>query len=558
MSTTTKRTSVAATVVVFMTLALFSTPGAVAEQSVAIPVIHVEGRGHGHGVGMSQWGAFTMAQQGASAADIIAAFYPGTALAQRGGEVVVGIDRRARVRIQLPAGGEIRSARGGGQHPGFPVSVAPGGVVEIVRDQGGYRVIGGAVAPLDASSRTRYSPAQECFLVLCSPDEEPPDSSPPPTTAPDGGNGDEPTPPRPAPGPTPQPAPGADPQPAPPPPEAQPDDPVSPTPVWAVAAGGNVVRSVDRGRSYRGLFEVAGDPGSLRVRNHVDIEQYLEGMAEVPGSWPAAAVQAQAIAARTYALRAMATAGELCDTESCQVYAGTAHESAGQSAAVAATRNTVVTHGGNLASTFYSASGGGFSANVTEGFGTASDVPYLQARPYPTVRPDEWSVDVALSDVARRLGYGGRLTAVSIDEVGPSGRAVRMTLHGDAGSVGVDPQDFRRRLGLRSTLFQLATAEVQEAPAPPPTEVVPDVVGVDAGSAPEAPFAEIRRPRSGGAVSQLAIPPAPTDDGGRFPLLAATVAFVLLVSAWTALTLQTMAVPLRWSTRLSGWTNRSR
>lgn len=546
----TPRTSVLAVfavVVICVSLGLVHAPSAVAERSVTVPVIRLEGRGHGHGVGMSQWGAFTMAQQGASAADIVGSFYPGTQLAQQGGEVVVGIDRRARVRVQLPGGGEIRSARGGEQHPGFPVAIAPGGVVEIVRESGGYRVTGAGVAPLDTSNRARYSPAQECFLVLCSPDDEPPPSTErPPSTEPPTGSPPPSSPPEQSP----------DREPAPPPSEAGHDEPVSPTPVWAVPADG-VVRSVDRGRSYRGLFEMTGDRGAIRVRNHVDVEQYLKGMAEVPGNWPAAAVQAQAIAARTFALRAMAARGELCDTESCQVYAGTTHESPGQSAAVDATRHTVVTHGGTLASTFYSASGGGFSATVAEGFGTAGDVPYLPARQYPTVRPDEWSTDIALADVARRLGYRGNLHTVTIAEVGPSGRPVAMALHGDAGTVGVDPQDFRRRLGLRSTLFTIATTETAEAPPPPPAEADPGVVGVDADAEEvedaEVAISEIRRPRRDLPMGQAMV--EPVEEGSEVPMAAASLAFVLLVGAWAALTLRAMALSPALGITLAGWTN---
>ena len=448
-------------------------PQAGADPTAAVAVIRLDGRGHGHGVGMSQWGAYTMARNGASAAQIIGAFYPGTQLANQGGEVVVVIDKRDHVRLRFPGGGEVRSARSGAQHAGFPVSVPAGGTVDIVRSPEGYRVRGGSVAALDSGPAVRYSDTrQDCLLVVCSPGDDPDEPSPP----------DEGEPaPAPAPQPQPEPEPGPQPQPQPAPqPQPQPEqrqEPVSPTPVWAVPAGGSLLQSVDRNRTYRGLFEVTGPPGGVRVRNHLDIEDYLKGMAEVPGTWPAAAVQAQAIAARTYALRAMAASGELCDSESCQVYVGTAHESRGQVAAVDATRGVVVTYGGALASTFYSASGGGFAANVAEGFGSRYDVPYLPAHPYETARPDIWSVDIALTDVARRLGYRGALQAVSIDETGPSGRPLRMTLHGDAGAVGVDPQDFRRRLGLRSTLFTVRTASTEVAPPPPPATPDPGVVG---------------------------------------------------------------------------------
>ena len=478
--------ALAGTIALLSMIGVGFAPAALAESSAAVPVIRIDGRGHGHGVGMSQWGAYTMARDGASAADIIGAFYPGTQLGNLAGEVVVVIDRRDHVRVRFPGGGEIRSARSGPQHPGFPVSVAPGATVDIIREPGGYRVTGGSVAGA-GSQAVRYSASssgpQDCVLVVCSPEEEPPPSTTT-TTTPSGGGAPAPQPspsPSPAPGPSPEPAP----QPAPAPPPSN-SDPVSPSPVWAVGSGGSLVTSVDRGRTYRGILEVTGPPGGVKVRNHLDIEGYLKGMAEVPGTWPAAAVQAQAIAARTYAMRAMRAAGELCDSESCQVYAGTAHESAGQVAAVDATRGVVVTYGNALASTFYSASGGGFAANVAEGFGSDHDVPYLPAHPYKTAHPDEWSLDIALTDVAGRLGYPGTVTAVRVDEVGPSGRPLRMTLEGDAGPVDVDPQDFRRRLGLRSTLFTIRNTDAETAPPPPPPANDPGVVGDTVTSAPSA------------------------------------------------------------------------
>lgn len=449
-----------------------------------VPIVRIDGRGHGHGVGMSQWGAYTMAGQGSSATEILAAFYPGTQLAQQGSGVVVVIDQRDHARVRLPGGGEIRSARDGAQQQGFPIRIDPGGVVDIVRVPEGYRVTSGSVAALDDGDRTPFRAAgdDDC-VVLC---EEDPSPQPDPddgcvvcgtTTT---------TTPRPAPTPTTRPAPQPSPQPspttAPPATQAPPPAPVSATPVWAVPANG-LVESVDRGRTYRGVFELTGPMGGMRIRNHLDIEDYLKGMAEVPSTWPQAAVEAQAVAARTYALRAMAAAGELCDSESCQVYVGIAHEKPGQTRAVDATRGVVVTYGGRLAATFYSASGGGFAANVQEGFGADYDVPYLPAHPYPTANDKAWALDIALTDVAGRLGYPGTLTAVRVDEVGPSGRALRMTLVGDAGEVDVDPQDFRRRLGLRSTLFEVVTTTSTEAPPPPPPPDDPGVVGSETADA---------------------------------------------------------------------------
>ena len=73
----------------------------------------------------------------------------------------------------------------------------------------------------------------------------------------------------------------------------------------------------------------------------LNIEKYLRGVvaSEMPASWPSAALQSQAVAARTYAARGRADRTgsyyDLCDTTSCQVYGGLATEDSRTSAAIA-------------------------------------------------------------------------------------------------------------------------------------------------------------------------------------------------------------------------------
>lgn len=460
--------------------------------STDVPIVHIEGRGHGHGVGMSQWGAYTMARDGKSAAEIISTFYPGTALETAGGEVAVVIERSDRVAVRFPNGGEIRSARSGEQAAGFPVRVEPGGTVELVRDGAGHHVVGGSVAPLSAHGGAAPYQADNCALaVLCPKPKPEPDPPTTTTTRPPGGDGD-----------------GGGGSPDSGSPGSSPSDrtPTSASALWAIADGGGTVHSVSRDRTYRGIFSFGGPPGGATLRNHVDVEAYLKGMGEVPSTWPRAAVEAQAIAARTFALRAMANGGQICDSASCQVYGGTAYEKPGQSAAVDATKGTVVTYGGAFAATFYSASGGGHSATPAEGFGGGSDIPYLPAKPYPTANPKEWSVDLALADVAGRLGYPGRIQDIRILETGPSGRALRMSISGDAGEMAVDPQDFRRQLGLQSNWFTVRTSEAEAPPPPPAPTDEPAVVG----AAEETPAEPVRRATS----------PTPTPSPRPAPITA--------------------------------------
>ena len=82
--------------------------------------------------------------------------------------------------------------------------------------------------------------------------------------------------------------------------------------------------------SYRGSIEVRPNGRGLAVVNDVTLEEYVRGIDEVPPSWPVAALQAQAIAARTYAAhtavtgdaRWRAVGADICATPTCQVYRG--------------------------------------------------------------------------------------------------------------------------------------------------------------------------------------------------------------------------------------------
>src|SRR5207247_2238484 len=127
--------------------------------------------------------------------------------------------------------------------------------------------------------------------------------------------------------------------------------------------------------------------------------------------------------------------------------------------------------GGRLASTVYSASGGGAEASREEGFGEtgASDAayPYLHPAPYLTRDPHPWTVQVALADAAARLGYAGQLTDAQVSATGPSGRALAITLTGAGGAKTVTGVTAARALGLRSTLFTIHLAAADAAPPAP-------------------------------------------------------------------------------------------
>ncbi|TYP73832.1 SpoIID/LytB domain-containing protein [Paenibacillus methanolicus] len=166
--------------------------------------------------------------------------------------------------------------------------------------------------------------------------------------------------------------------------------PASGTKVWLSTASENGIKFAERyGRSYRGQFEVSGLNGKLTIVNELPFEQYLYSVvgAEMPASWHAEALKAQAVAARTYALYQGFgfQVAHVVDTVLSQAYGGISAEKPATIKAVDATKGEVAMYGGKLIETVFSSSAGGDTAEAQEIWGGA--VPYLK-----TVKsPDEVS-----------------------------------------------------------------------------------------------------------------------------------------------------------------------
>lgn len=214
--------------------------------------------------------------------------------------------------------------------------------------------------------------------------------------------------------------------------------------------------------------------GSLRsVEKHtvnvLPIDRYVQGVvpSEVPTSWPADAVRAQAVAARSYAAyeRAHATSYyDICDTTSCQVYGGAGAEDPASNAAVKATRGRVVTYQGEPAFTQFSSSDGGWSSAGSQPYLVAQPDPYeaSSANPYAT-----WTATLTSARIEKQWPSIGQLQHISFTRDGHGdfgGRILSATFSGSAGSVTVPGDDVRSLLGTdgRSTWLQLRPATTKD------------------------------------------------------------------------------------------------
>jgi stage II sporulation protein D len=223
------------------------------------------------------------------------------------------------------------------------------------------------------------------------------------------------------------------------------------------------------GKGYRGELRATVVQKALQVIDVVGLDAYLLGVVpgEMPKEWPAAALEAQAVAARSYALASIVKNRpfDLYSDPRSQVYYGVAAESPATTAAVKATRGEILTYGGKVATTFYYSSSGGRTASSEDVFGVVT--PYLQARddPWDTLSPyHRWP---PRSYTAASLGQAFGLSAPVVDvKVVPtvSGRPAFVTLVKKTGArVLLRAADVRARLGLQSTAFRLGVLRVSRA-----------------------------------------------------------------------------------------------
>lgn len=211
-----------------------------------------------------------------------------------------------------------------------------------------------------------------------------------------------------------------------------------------------------RGRRYRGSLELIASGGGIEVVNVLDVEAYLRGVvpAEMSASWPMAALEAQAVAARSYALSLVGSHQDydVCADVSCQVYRGMDAEQARSDRAVRETAGVVVTYEGSVARTYYHADSGGVTASSREVWGT--NVPYLVARPDATAGAtvDRWRVRLEPDLVARglsRLGDDvGTVSELRVLGRSPSGRVDRLQVVGSAGSTTLSEAELTSLAGL--------------------------------------------------------------------------------------------------------------
>ncbi len=229
------------------------------------------------------------------------------------------------------------------------------------------------------------------------------------------------------------------------------------------ATGGDSVVLLGKG-SYRGALEVKASsvPGKLNAVNAVEMESYLRGVIaeESPSSWPLDALQAQAVAARSYALTTGVGGNgfDAYDDTRSQVYGGVKSETARTDQAVASTAGEVVLYNGKVAETFFMSTSGGYTENNENSFLGGTPAPYLRGVPDPNEAKagssyHRWTRKFSQRSIEAELGglVKGRLKRIVIVKRGVSPRIVKAKVIGSGGASKTNGPELRALLGLPDT-----------------------------------------------------------------------------------------------------------
>ena len=267
--------------------------------------------------------------------------------------------------------------------------------------------------------------------------------------------------------------------------------PLAPKKAWTVRWDSSTVIQVrTKERTYLiryGQIEIkrvknSAGPGEMEIIASMRLgDEYLYGLGEVPSSWPAAALEAQSIAARTFALTKMDRFRSACD---CNIYStirdqnfvGFSKESEAiygikWREAVDRTRGLAILWKKKPIQAFYFSSSGGMTQNVKDVWG--SEFSYL------VNRPDSWSVNPTLNPRyalwTRQVSQASMAKAFQIQDVdryqvlsrSATGSVLSVRAISSLGEERIlSGELFRSRLGLPSTWINMPVKESPPADEP--------------------------------------------------------------------------------------------
>ncbi len=213
-----------------------------------------------------------------------------------------------------------------------------------------------------------------------------------------------------------------------------------------------------KNRRYAGELRVSLGDKKLKIINYLKLEKYLKSVvgSEMPKEFPFAALQSQAIAARTYALKLLGK-NKLFDihaTQSSQVYLGLEAETEKISRAVRSTKSLAIFYENKLIDAVFHSSSGGRTENSGQVW--KYQFPYLKS----VIDYDQnstkykWSKTFMSSELDKIFSDLGGLDSMQIIQKSNSNRVLKVRLNGPNGYKDISGKNLRKKLKLLSTKFQ--------------------------------------------------------------------------------------------------------
>lgn len=195
------------------------------------------------------------------------------------------------------------------------------------------------------------------------------------------------------------------------------------------------VSGIPTARRFLDTIELLPRRSGIDVVNELGFDPYLYGLAEVPQSWPEAVLDAQVIAARSYAWRSILRGTfrdhDICATVACQVFRGAevllgTNGDRWRDAVDRTSRQVLMYDGEPILARYFSTSGGRTYANE-EVFESSGPRPYLRAiaDPYDALSPvHRWEVRFTRDEFDTILAQGRTLAATvpvaRVERLGPA------------------------------------------------------------------------------------------------------------------------------------------
>ncbi len=211
-------------------------------------------------------------------------------------------------------------------------------------------------------------------------------------------------------------------------------------------------------RRYAGELRVSLNNEKLQIINYLKLEKYLKSVvgSEMPKEFPLAALQAQAIAARTYALKLLGK-NKLFDvhsTQASQVYLGLEAETPKINKAVRSTNSLALFYNNKLIEAVFHSSSGGRTENSGQVW--RYQLPYLKS----VIDYDQngknyrWSKKFNSSELDNIFSDLGGLNGIQTTKKSKSNRVLEMRLYGPNGNKIISGKNIRKKLQLLSTKFE--------------------------------------------------------------------------------------------------------